>query len=1204
MRLDSYRVLAPLGSGRDGQAYLAESTSESDPVEVRVLRNEAANSKYWRSLDKRLSRVKLIESPVALPIISLQLKHDPPFIVMERREIPPSDSWLTRAPLPLDEVIGLGLLLSEALAAAHRLGLAHGHLSPKALFGPSVWEVRLDFTGLDCGTFGQHKPTALPVDSLNEPFEDDCFALGSLLHLFWTGREIADPDTPFRFDQVKEPNAALAVLLTEMLRHEPLERPAMAEVHERIAALRPLGHTPIPVREALNVVGRTAQLPAILLQGLPPHAGKLGRFRLLEKLGQGNMGAVYRAEDLSDGANVAVKVIHPDAVSRPTAVKRFLKEARLLAEVNNPYVTNLLEVNRDKGVHYLVMEFVPGRNLGSLLQEKGRMPERSALEVMADVARALVAAHEHGIVHRDIKPDNILVVENNPSDADSLWSKAEPNIASGPRVKLGDFGLARQIEQSESLNITRDGAAIGTPLYMSPEQATNHAAVTARSDVYSMGATLFHLLAGRPPFVGDNLPSIIVMHCNETPPSPKRFNPKLSDGVCQVVARALEKSPDSRYQNAGELLNDLERLQRGEPTDLTVHPRLPAADPRRVLTYDWEWDLDSSPQDLWPLVSNTERFNRAIGLPAVAYTAVKGPHSVKQFGTFRKLGIVATWEEHPFEWIEGRRMGILREYSKGILKWMSSVVELTPRSGGGTRLTQRIRVEPTGFLGRLAAGIEIGYKARRAAGRVYRRIDDTLCGRLGNPNLIDTFEDRHHLTAKSRRLLESRLEQIERLGLDPEIILRLGEYIAVAAAPDLARIRPLELAKRFHLDPDATVAVCLHGAKLGLFVLLWDILCPRCRVSCSIQETVRAIRDHANCTACNADFEVDFANSLEMVFRIHPQIRKADTGKYCISGPAHSPHVAAQVRLAPGERFELNLLLSEGDYRLRSPQLPSTAGFRIDSNARLGRQSVDLGKVPWTDFERPFGTDSQALLLENTFEHELVVRVERRLAANVLTAARATAMPLFRELFPGEILSPGQLISVANMTMVATDLAGADRLYREHGDSKAVAILHEHFRLLEEATRKEGGALVKTVHNGLLIAFYDTAAALRSGLRLQRVLDENANTRDLRLRIGVHRGPTVAATLNGQLDYFGSTVNEVLRLVPLARPFSVAVTHPVIVEPDAAELVRSCQMEMAAWDECDLGSDLAIIHHLSLPEIPDTKPERSAKQVVGTVVSA
>src|SRR5262249_19490624 len=216
-----------------------------------------------------------------------------------------------------------------------------------------------------------------------------------------------------------------------------------------------------------------------------------------------------------------------------------------------------------------------------------------------------------------------------------------------------------------------------------------------------LGATLFHLLAGRPPFSGSSPLILLSQHTREAPPALLQLRPELSEGLCRLVERMLAKAPDDRPADADALLRELERLLSGEPVDIAVRPRLPACDPANLLRYDFTWDLAASARQLWPYVSNTERLNRAAGIPAVQFTTQTPPEAdagaegktieppVRRFGRLRKLGITAAWEEYPFEWIEAKRMGGLREYSQGPFKWLVSVVELTPRAGGGTTLTHQ-----------------------------------------------------------------------------------------------------------------------------------------------------------------------------------------------------------------------------------------------------------------------------------------------------------------------------------------------------------------------------------------------------------------------------------------------------------------------------------------------------------------------------------
>jgi class 3 adenylate cyclase len=345
-------------------------------------------------------------------------------------------------------------------------------------------------------------------------------------------------------------------------------------------------------------------------------------------------------------------------------------------------------------------------------------------------------------------------------------------------------------------------------------------------------------------------------------------------------------------------------------------------------------------------------------------------------------------------------------------------------------------------------------------------------------------------------------------------------------------------------------------------VLLWDILCPVCRIPSEVKDTLRALRDHGRCEACNLDFELDFANSVEMIFRVHPEIRTTELATYCIGGPAHSPHVAAQVRVGAGERVELELALAEGAYRLRGPQLPFVLDFRVQPGAPTTRWELNLARGPDPELPRTLRAGGQVLALDNDHRQELVVRLERAVPRDdALTAARASALALFRELFPGELLSPGQLMNVATVTLLVTDLDEAVSLYEQWGDARAFTVIHEHFRLLDERIRQEGGALVKTVDERVLAAFSDTVAAVQAGLALQGVLARGERTRELRLRVGLHHGPAMAATLNEHLDYFGTTVNQAVRLPNHARGGEVVLSQAVAADPQVAALLRDRGLE-------------------------------------------
>ncbi|MHC5537446.1 adenylate/guanylate cyclase domain-containing protein, partial [Singulisphaera rosea] len=374
------------------------------------------------------------------------------------------------------------------------------------------------------------------------------------------------------------------------------------------------------------------------------------------------------------------------------------------------------------------------------------------------------------------------------------------------------------------------------------------------------------------------------------------------------------------------------------------------------------------------------------------------------------------------------------------------------------------------------------------------------------------------------------------------------------------------------------VAACLRGASEGALILLWDILCPICRIPSQVIGTLQALREHGNCAACQHDFELDFANSVELIFRAHPEIRAAELGTFCIGGPAHSPHVVAQARIGPGERLALDLNLGEGSYRIRGPQLAFAFDFRVGAEAKVNRLDLSLTETPAEELPRSLKPAQQTIALENHGRREILVRIERLAPRDdAFTAARASSFALFRSLFPGEILSPGQLINLETVTLVVTELHQAGRLYGEKGDAEAFAILHEHFRILDDCVRSHRGALIKTIYEGMVAVFSESVDAVKAALDMVSAVAPIRKTAGLVFRLGVHRGPAMVVTLNDHLDYFGTTVNVASRL-PACSPGGLVLSAAVASDPRVAELLRDLDLTVAVIPASVHGLPEGFVH--------------------------
>jgi len=266
-----------------------------------------------------------------------------------------------------------------------------------------------------------------------------------------------------------------------------------------------------------------------------------GDFRILKKLGEGGMGRVYLAEQISLRRKVALKVIREDLVANPTALKRFQSESKTVAQLSHANVVHVYLIGEHEGRSYMVLEYVEGKSLEEYLARQGRLDVPLTLSLLRQVGSALQRASELDVIHRDVKPANILLTRKG-------------------QAKVADFGLARCLAQDEGVDLTRDGTAVGTPLYMSPEVLEGKKA-DSRSDLYSLGVTFYHALTGKPPFQGSNAVEVALKHVREEPVPLEEVRPDLPQGLCEVIAKLLAKKRGERYQTAREMLDDVARVR-------------------------------------------------------------------------------------------------------------------------------------------------------------------------------------------------------------------------------------------------------------------------------------------------------------------------------------------------------------------------------------------------------------------------------------------------------------------------------------------------------------------------------------------------------------------------------------------------------------------------------------------------------------------
>lgn len=272
------------------------------------------------------------------------------------------------------------------------------------------------------------------------------------------------------------------------------------------------------------------------------------RYEIIEKLGSGGMSIVYKGLDTVLNRLVTIKVLREQFANDEDFVRRFHREAQSVASLSHINIVSIFDVGFEGDLHYLVMEFIEGQNLKEYIRQKGKLSVNEAVPIGMQILDALEHAHEHGVVHRDIKPHNILLTKHG-------------------RVKVTDFGIARAASET---TVTYSGTLVGSVQYISPEQAKG-ITVGPKSDIYSAGAVLYEMLTGQLPFTGDSPIAVALQHIQNEPVSPSELIPEVPMELSHIIIRAMEKNPDSRYESAREMESDLERIYFGKASEINMN---------------------------------------------------------------------------------------------------------------------------------------------------------------------------------------------------------------------------------------------------------------------------------------------------------------------------------------------------------------------------------------------------------------------------------------------------------------------------------------------------------------------------------------------------------------------------------------------------------------------------------------------------------
>ncbi|HYI01955.1 adenylate/guanylate cyclase domain-containing protein [Hyalangium sp.] len=595
--------------------------------------------------------------------------------------------------------------------------------------------------------------------------------------------------------------------------------------------------------------------------------------------------------------------------------------------------------------------------------------------------------------------------------------------------------------------------------------------------------------------------------------------------------------------------------------------------------------LPAPPELVWGLVADSNRWDRLVGLNPTQYRYTTLDAEGQQVRARLGFGIqswgVSEWLERG-EWVEGQHIQGMRQYVSGPLRLGGFRAELSP-VGAGARVSVTAYVEADKPL-----DAQLESRVLQAFDQALKLYFDALARLFTRARMKGELEVGPEPAVIQARQLLGRMEPdgsafgLRGLVQDKELELRAQRFASAPIVPELReriirfaregfddelrQIRPFALARIWGFERREVLRGFLHAVRAGLYELQWQLECPMCREGVQELPGLEQVKREGYCVDCDRAFRLDFGANVEAIFTASPAVRFVASGSYCAASPWFRPHVMANFIVPPHGQREVSLELPDGAYTVRTTMrryrtgLPASPGARLQVTLESGTLGVSIG-------EAVAGEPGVSLVLSNDTPYEEEFSLERADWAPEAALGRdVLAVPDFHDLFPTEAPATGVELSIGSMVVLFSDLTGSTSLYEQLGDARAFALIEQHFRTVEQAVARHGGAVLKTMGDAVMATFPRAGVAFSAALEMVRETEQLHSHHGLRLKVGLHEGPCLAVRANQRLDLFGTTVNLAARLQGAAKGGQVVLLERLFQHPEIAEHVAREHLESSRFE--------------------------------------